>query len=64
MRNDLTDEGRPLRIGLQERIPNHLSAAVVKSHGRERGRKRLGETGSGVRQEENYKGPLLKCRNR
>jgi hypothetical protein len=31
------------------------SAAVDKSHGRERGRKRPGETGSGVRQEEDCK---------
>ena len=42
VRNCLTDEGRPLEVGLQERTSNRLSAAVDKSHGRERGRKRLG----------------------
>ena len=42
VRNCLTDEGRPLEVGLQERTSNHLSAAMVKSHGRERGRKRPG----------------------
>jgi hypothetical protein len=55
VRNCLTDEGWPLGIGLQERVPNHLPAAVVKSHGRERGRKRPGLTGSGDRQEEDRK---------
>ena len=43
VRNCLTDEGRPLGIGLQERIPNRLPAAVDKSHGRERGGKRPSE---------------------
>ena len=42
VRNCLTDEGRPLEVGLQERASNRLSAAVDKSHGRERGRKRPG----------------------
>ena len=42
VRNYLTDEGRPLEVGLQERTSNRLSAAVVKSHGRERERKRPG----------------------
>ena len=42
VRNCLTDEGRPLEVGLQERTSNRLSAAVDKSHGRERGRKRPG----------------------
>jgi hypothetical protein len=46
VRNCLTDEGRPLGVGLQERTSNHLPAAVDKSHGRERERKRLGEIGS------------------
>src|ERR1035441_1343520 len=55
VRNCLTDEGRPLEVGLQERTSNHLSAAVDKSHGREHGRKRPGETGPGVRQEEDCK---------
>ena len=55
MRNCLTDERRPLEVGLQERTSNRLSAAVAKSHGRERERKRPGETGSGVRQEEDCK---------
>ena len=42
MRNYLTDEGRPLEVGLQERTSNRLSAAMDKSHGRERERKRPG----------------------
>jgi len=41
--NCLIDEGRPLGTGWQEQVPNHLSAAVVKSHGREHGRKRPGK---------------------
>ena len=43
VRNCLTDEGRPLEVGLQERASNRLPAAVDKSHGRERGRKRPSE---------------------
>jgi hypothetical protein len=43
VRNCLTDEGRPLGVGLQERASNRLSAAMDKSHGRERERKRLSE---------------------
>jgi hypothetical protein len=43
VRNCLTDEGRPLGTGLQGQVPNHLQAAVVKSHGREHRRKRLGD---------------------
>src|SRR5579863_739133 len=43
VRNCLTDEGRPLEVGLQERASNRLPAAVDKSHGRERGRKRSSE---------------------
>lgn len=39
VRNCLTDEGRPLGIGLQERIPNHLrrlwsKAMVVSAEGK------------------------------
>ena len=71
MRNCLSDEGRPLGTGLQEQVPNHLSAAVVNCHGRERGRKRPGETGSGVRQEEDRKETTVevsksirRCQNR
>jgi len=33
------DGGRPLGIGFQEQVSNHLQAAVVKSHGGERWRK-------------------------
>jgi hypothetical protein len=43
VRNCLTDEGRPLGVGLQERASNRLSAAMDKSHGRERERKRPSE---------------------
>jgi len=71
VRNCLTDEGRPLEVGLQERTSNHLPAAVVKSHGRERERKRPGEIGSGVGQEEDRKGTTIevskairRCQNR
>ena len=52
----LTDEGRPLGVGLQERTSNRLSAAVDKSHGRERGGKGPAKTRSGIRQEEDRKG--------
>jgi hypothetical protein len=55
VRDCLTDEGRPLGIGLQEQIPNHLRRLWPKGYGRERGRKRPGLTGSGVRQEEDRK---------
>ena len=39
VRNCLTDEGRPLGIGLQERVPNHLrrlwpKAMVVSAEGK------------------------------
>ena len=71
VRNCLTDEGRPLGVGLQERTSNRRSAAMVKSHGRERERKRPGETGSGVMQEEDCKEttvevskPIRRCQNR
>jgi len=55
MRNCLTDEGRPLEVGLQERTSNHLrrlwlSAMVVSAEG-----KGPASTGSGVRQEEDRK---------
>src|ERR1017187_7942286 len=71
VRNCLTDEGRPLEVGLQERTSNHLSAAVDKSHGRGAETKRPGETGSGVRQEEDCKETTIevskairRCQNR
>jgi hypothetical protein len=56
VRNCLTDEGRPLGIGLQEQVPNHLrrlwpKAMVVNAEG-----KGPGFTGSGDRQEEDRKG--------
>ena len=58
-RNYLTDEGRPLGIGLQEQIPNHLwrlwsKAMVVSAEG-----KGPAMTGSGVRQEEDCKGTTV-----
>ena len=54
--NCSTDEGRPLGIGLQEQVPNHLrrlwsKAMVVNAEG-----KGSGFTGSGDRQEEDRKG--------
>jgi hypothetical protein len=54
--NCLIDEGRPLGTGWQEQVPNHLLAAVVKSHGRSAGGKGLGRTRSGGWQEEDRKG--------
>jgi hypothetical protein len=56
VRNCLTDEGRPLGTGLQERVPNHLrrlwsKAMVVNAEG-----KGLEITESGDRQEEDRKG--------
>jgi hypothetical protein len=54
-RNCLTDEGRPLGIGLQEQVPNHLrrpwsKARVVNAEG-----KGLARTRSGDGQEEDRK---------
>ena len=59
VRNYLTDEGRPLEIGLQERISNHLrrlwsKAMVVSAEG-----KGLARTRSGSRQEEDRKGTTI-----
>ena len=71
VRNCLTDEGRPLGVGLQERIPNHLrrlwsKAMVVSAEG-----KGSATTGSGIRQEEDRKEttvevskPIRRCQNR
>ena len=54
-----TDEGRPLGIGLQEQVPNHLQrlwskAMVVSAEG-----KGLARTRSGGRQEEDRKGTTM-----
>ena len=59
MRNCLTDEGRPLEVDLQEWTSNHLwrlwsKAMVVSAEG-----KGPVTTGSGVRQEEDYKGTIV-----
>src|SRR5262245_49050515 len=56
VRNCLTDEGRPLGVGLQEQAPNYLrrlwpKATVVNAEG-----KGSDVTGSGDRQEEDRKG--------
>ena len=71
MRNCLTDEGRPLGIGLQGQVPNHLrrlwtKAMVVSTEG-----KRPGKTRSGEWQEEDRKGTTMevskakrRCQNR
>jgi len=71
VRNCLTDEGRPLETGLQERVSNHLrrlwsKAMVVSAEG-----KGLAVTGSGIRQEEDCKGTTVevskairRCQNR
>jgi hypothetical protein len=59
VRNCLTDEGRPLGIGLQGQVPNHLrrlwpKAMVVSTEG-----KGLAKTRSGDRQEEDRKGTTM-----
>jgi hypothetical protein len=71
VRNGLTDEGRPLGTGLQERVPNHLrrlwpKAMVVSAEG-----KGSALTGLGVRQEEDRKETTVevsktmrRCQNR
>ncbi len=71
MRNCLTDEGRSLGTGLQERVSNHLrrlwsKAMVVSAEG-----KGLAVTRSGIRQEEDCKGTTVevskairRCQNR
>jgi len=59
VRNCLTDEGRPLGIGLQGQVPNHLrrlwsKAMVVSTEG-----KGLAKIRSGDRQEEDRKGTTM-----
>jgi hypothetical protein len=59
VRNCLTDEGRSLETGLQERVSNHLrrlwsKAMVVSVEG-----KGLAMTRSGIRQEEDCKGTTV-----
>jgi hypothetical protein len=54
-RNCFSDEGRPLGIGLQERIPNHLRRLWSKAMVVSAKAKGPGTTGSGVRQEEDRK---------
>ena len=59
MRNCLTDEGRPLEVGLQERTSNHLrrlwsKVTVVSTEG-----KGLARTRSGDWQEEDRKGTTV-----
>jgi len=64
VRNCLTDEGRPLGVGLQEQAPNHLrrlwsKATVVNAEG-----KGSDVTGSGDRQEEDRKGTTAEVSKR
>src|ERR1017187_3261022 len=63
VRNCLTDEGRPLEVGLQERTSNHLSAAVDKSHGRGAEGKGLARPGQVSGKKRTARKPLLNCRN-
>jgi hypothetical protein len=55
-----------MRVGPRNRLAGACfkppSAAVVKSPGRERRRKGVAMTKSGIRQQEDCKEPLLKCR--
>src|SRR5215472_14238506 len=62
MRNCLTDEGRPLEVGLQERTSNHLrrlwlSAMVVSAEGKVRHR-----PGQVSGKKRTARKPPLKCR--
>jgi hypothetical protein len=62
VRNCLTDEGRPLGIGLQERVPNHLrrlwpKAMVVNAEG-----KGLGLPGQVTGKKRTARESLMKCR--
>ena len=59
----MTDEGRPLGVGLQEQAPNHLrrlwpKATVVNAEG-----KGLGRLGQVTSKKRTAKEPLMKCRN-
>jgi hypothetical protein len=58
-RNCLTDEGRPLGIGLQEQVPNHLRRLWTKSKVVNAEGKGLARTRSGDRQEEDRKGTTM-----
>ena len=40
----MKDDGRPIGIGFQELVSNHLHVAVFKRHGHERCRKRTDKT--------------------
>ncbi len=55
VRNCATDEGRPLGIGLQEQIPNHLRLLWSKAMVVSTGGKGLERTRSDDRQEEERK---------
>ena len=64
MCNCLTDEGRPLGTGLQERVPNHLrrlwsKAMVVSTEG-----KGLEEPGQVTSKKRTAREPLMTCRKR
>jgi hypothetical protein len=59
VRNCLTDEGRPLGIGLQEQIPNRLWRLWTKSKVVNAKGKGPERTGSGDRQEEDRKGTTM-----
>ena len=59
----MTDEGRPLGVGLQEQTPNHLrrlwpKAKVVNAEG-----KGLVKLGQVTGKKRTAKEPLMKCRN-
>jgi hypothetical protein len=54
--NCLTDEGRPLGTGLQERVPNNFRRLWSKAMVVSTGGKGLGRTRSGGWQEEDRKG--------
>ena len=64
VRNCIRDEGRPFGAGFQDQASNRLQAAVVKSHGGERWRKRsLTRRDQVSFRETNASEPLMMCRN-
>jgi hypothetical protein len=61
----LIDEGRPLGTGWQGQVPNHLLAAVVKSHGREHSKEKAWEEpGQVTGKKRTAREPLMTCRKR
>jgi hypothetical protein len=62
VRNCLTDEGRPLGVGLQEQAPNHLRRLWPKATVVNAGGKGSDLPGQVTGKKRTAKEPLLKCR--